>query len=89
MAVLLIQHTVKNYSDWKKGFDGASQLRKSFGEVSTKVYRDASDGNKITVVNQWDSLANAHKFAASAELKAAMEKAGVVGAPSVSFLDEA
>jgi heme-degrading monooxygenase HmoA len=89
MATMLIQHKVKNFAEWKKGFDSAAELRKSAGELSTQVYQDASDPNKVTVVNKWDSLEKAQKFAHSPELKAAMEKAGVDGPPSVSFLNEA
>jgi hypothetical protein len=43
-------------------------------------------GNQI---NKWNSMENAQKFAHSPELKAAMEKAGVVGAPNIHFLNEA
>jgi quinol monooxygenase YgiN len=89
MAILLVQHHVKDYAEWKKGFDSVSSLRKSSGELSTQVYRDVSDPNQLTVVNKWDSLANAQKFAQSPDLKAAMEKAGVDGPPVVSFLNEA
>jgi len=89
MASMLIQHTVKDYAAWKKVFDSAFDMRKSGGELSAEVYRDASDPNKITTINKWNSLANAQKFAHSPELKAAMEKAGVVGAPAVYFLNEA
>ena len=89
MASLLIQHQVKDYAAWKKVFDSAIDLRTSNGELSAQVYRDVSDPNKVTTINKWNSLANAQKFAHSPELKAAMEKAGVVGAPNVSFLNEA
>ena len=89
MASMLIHHTVKDYAEWKKVFDSAIALRTSSGELSAQVYRDASDPNMITTINKWDSLANAQKFAHSPELKAAMEKAGVVGAPSINFLTEA
>jgi hypothetical protein len=34
-------------------------------------------------------LANAQKFAQSAELRTAMEKAGVEGMPVITFLNEA
>jgi quinol monooxygenase YgiN len=64
-------------------------LRTSSGELSAQVYRDASDPNNITVLNKWNSMENAKKFAHSPELKTAMEKAGVVGQPNVSFLNEA
>ena len=89
MASMLIQHMVKDYAEWKKVFDSAIDLRTSNGELSAQVYRDASDPNMITTINKWNSLANAQKFAHSPELKAAMEKAGVVGAPSINFLNEA
>jgi len=89
MASILIQHTVKDYAEWRKVFDSAIDLRKSNGELSAQVFRDASDPNKLTVINKWNTLANAQKFAHSPELKASMEKAGVVEAPTVYFLNEA
>jgi quinol monooxygenase YgiN len=89
MASMLIQHKIKDYAEWKKVFDSNISLRKSSGELSAQVYRDASDPNSITTINKWNSMENAQKFAHSPELKAAMEKAGVVGQPSVSFMNEA
>ncbi len=89
MASMLIQHQVKDFAAWKKVFDSAIDLRTSSGELSAQVYRDSSDPNKITTLNKWSSMANAQKFAQSPELKAAMEKAGVLGVPNVTFLNEA
>lgn len=89
MAIMLVQHHVKDFAVWKKGFDENKELRTSFGELSAQVYQDASDPNKLTLLNKWNSLANAQKFASSPELKAAMEKAGVDAPPVVSFLNEA
>jgi quinol monooxygenase YgiN len=89
MASMLIQHRVKDFTEWKKVFDSFAGLRASNGELSNKIFRDASDPNSLTIINKWNSLENAQKFAHSPELKAAMEKAGVVGPPSVYFLNEA
>jgi quinol monooxygenase YgiN len=86
---MLIQHKVKDFAEWKKVFDSAAGLRTSNGELSAQIFRDASDPNSLTIVNKWNSLANAQKFAHSPELKAAMEKAGVMGPPTVYFLNEA
>jgi heme-degrading monooxygenase HmoA len=88
MASMMVQHDVKDFTAWKKAYDSNLDLRTSGGEISSQIYRDASEPNKLTVINKWDSLANAQKFAHSPELKAAMEKAGVVGAPTIYFLDE-
>ena len=88
MASILIQHQVHDFVAWKNIFDSNKAMRASGGELSVQIFRDASDPNKITVINKWNSLANAQKFVHSPELKAAMEKAGVVGQPSISFLNE-
>jgi quinol monooxygenase YgiN len=89
MASILVQHRVKNFAEWKKVFDSAVDLRTRNGELSSQVYRSESDPNQVTAIFKWDSMANAHKYAQSPELKAAMEKAGVEGQPSISFLNEA
>jgi len=89
MASMLVQHKVNDYAEWKKVYDSVSGFRASSGELSDQIYRDASDPNQLTLVFKWNSLANAQKFAHSPELKAAMEKAGVGGPPSISFLNEA
>jgi heme-degrading monooxygenase HmoA len=89
MATMLIQHQVKDFATWRKVFDSSNGLRTSHGEIANRIYRDANNPNRVTVVNTWDTLANAQKFAHSPELKAAMEKAGVEGPPNISFLNEA
>ena len=88
MASILIQHKVKDFATWKKVFDSVKELRTSSGELSAQVFRDADDPNQVTVLNKWDSVANAQKFAHSPELRAAMEKAGVDGPPAIHFLNE-
>ena len=89
MYNMLVHHQVKNFAEWKKVFDSVVDLRKRSGELSANIYRSESDPNDITAIFKWDSLANAHKYAQSPELKAAMEKAGVEGQPSIFFLNEA
>ena len=89
MATMLIQHKVKDFAAWKIVFDSVAGLRSSSGELSAQIFRDASDPNSLTILNKWNSLENAQKFAHSPELKAAMEKAGVAGPPTVTFLNEA
>jgi len=89
MASILIQQQVKDFSAWKKVYDSKKDFRASNGALSSQVFHDAVDPNKVTVVLKWDSLAKAQKYAASPELKANQELAGLQGVPSVSFLEEA
>jgi quinol monooxygenase YgiN len=88
MVTMLVQHKVKDFAEWKKVYDSVFDLRKSNGELSDRIYRDADDLNMLTVIFEWDSLANAQKYANSPELKTAMEKAGVNGPPNIYFLNE-
>jgi len=89
MAGMLVQHKVKDFANWKKVFDSQADFRKSSGELSDQIYHDAGDPNKLILVFKWNSVENAQKFAHSPELRAAMEKAGVDGAPTITFLNEA
>ncbi len=88
MASMLVQHKVKDFTDWKKVYDSVADLRSSNGELSDKIYRDESDPNSLTIIFKWDSIANAQRYAQSPELKAAMEQAGVEGPPNIHFLNE-
>lgn len=88
MATMLIQHHVKDFTEWKKVYDSAADMRAKNGELSDRIFHDANDPNSLTLLFKWDSLANAQKFAQSPDLKAAMERAGVEGPPSVYFLKE-
>ncbi len=88
MASMLVQHKVKDFDAWKKVYDSVADLRASNGELSDRIYRDASDPNRLTLIFKWDSLENAKKYVESPELKAAMERAGVEGPPDIYFLNE-
>ena len=89
MAGMLVQHKVKDFSNWKKVYDSQADFRKSSGELSDQIYHDANNPNQLILVFKWNSVENAQKFAHSPELRAAMEKAGVDGAPTITFLNEA
>jgi len=88
MATIFVQIKVRDFAEWKKVFFSSSGLCAPIGELSHRIYRDASDPNKITAIYECNSLVNALKFARSSELKAAMMEAGVQGSPNVYFLNK-
>lgn len=88
MAHFLVHHRVEDYKSWKSVFDGHSSLRSEAGSLGGKIFRSASDPNEIFTLLEWDSLDNAKKFAQSDSIKEAMKKAGVVGIPSIYFVEE-
>jgi heme-degrading monooxygenase HmoA len=89
MAHLLVKHTVKSYDDWKQLFEKHGSTRKVNGSQGGYVFRNADAPNEILVLLGWDGADRARQFAASDDLRAVMQRAGVQGQPEVFFLDEA
>lgn len=89
MATVLVRHKVKDYSKWKAVLDETKPMAKKFGVKSQRVLRNSADPNEVVVVNEFDDMNAAQKFAKSDELKKIMERAGVAEVPNVLFLNEA
>ncbi len=89
MAHFLVHHKIEDYKTWKTVFDGHSSLRSEAGSLGGKVFRSINNPNELFVLLEWDSLANAQKFAQSDSIKEAMKNAGVVGMPAIYFVEEA
>jgi hypothetical protein len=89
MAYMFVRHSVRDYEAWKSVFDSVGDLRERNGEKSYQILRQDNGSNDLFILFEWDNLDNARKYAASLELKAAMERAGVTGKPDISFLEEA
>jgi hypothetical protein len=88
MVTVIISHECKNYSDWKKVFDADEGNRLKAGFKSTGVYHAVDNSNKITIIGEAPSVEAIKGFMANPELKAAMEKGGVIGMPDVSILNK-
>jgi hypothetical protein len=88
MAVMIVKHKVADFATWKQGFDSMTSLRKSHGWLGHEVYRNPKDLNDVTIVNRVATLDGALAYGASDELKAGMQKAGVVSQPEIYFLQD-
>jgi ABC-type sugar transport system substrate-binding protein len=86
---LFVRHEVADYGTWRKAFDAFAPTQKKLGITYKAVYQSADDPNDVTVIHDFHSLEKAKAFVASAELKAAMEKAGVKGAPQIWYTTKA
>jgi quinol monooxygenase YgiN len=86
MGMIVVHHHVKDFSSWKEGYDKHAEMRKAAGLTRDHVLQSVDDRNAVTVVLDFADLAKAKAFAASADLKAAMKAAGVVGAPVIHIL---
>jgi quinol monooxygenase YgiN len=90
MVYLNVRHTVADYAKWREGFDAHESARRAAGATGVQsVYRDHENPNTVTVILQWDNADKARRFAEDPRLKEIMEKARVISAPEIRFLNEA
>jgi ABC-type sugar transport system substrate-binding protein len=82
---MFVRHEVTDYATWKKAYDGFRATQKKLGVVTQAVYQSTDNPNDVTVTHDFHSLEAAKAFAASPDLKAAMEKAGVKGPPQIWY----
>jgi hypothetical protein len=85
---MLVKHRVANFEAWKQVFDSMEGLRKDHGWIGSTVHRDATDPNVVVIVNRVKTLDGARKYGTSEALRDGMAKAGVQGAPDISFLND-
>ena len=88
-ATLLVRHQVDDYATWRSVYDGLDVLRKEHGCTGAEVLVDPADKQDVYVVHRFPSLGQAQAFAGSSELREAMGRAGVKGAPRIEIAVEA
>jgi heme-degrading monooxygenase HmoA len=88
MPFVLIRHKVANYAKWKHAVQAVKTFRKTSGEKSLYVVRSSNEPNDVTVFCAWDTAARMRKFVKSADLRKAMNEAGVVSKPEVQFFSK-
>jgi hypothetical protein len=84
--LMVVMHKVKDFSKWKAAYDAHDSMRLASGVHSYVVGRGAMDSSMVLVATKVDDMQKAKAFATSAGLKQAMQKSGVVGAPTVKFV---
>lgn len=86
-AAMMVTHSVKDFAAWKKVYDSVEGLRKRHGIIGAAVNQALDNPNLLTVYHQAESRAELQAFAASPELKTAMQQAGVAGPQAFRFYD--
>jgi len=88
MTYTLVRITVEDFAKWKAVFDEAATLRKAYGSKGVRVFRSAEKPNEAVLLAEYEDADRARQMFQSQEFREATKRAGVVGPPEVSFLDE-
>jgi hypothetical protein len=89
---VVIRHKVKDYATWRAEFDSCHDKScGKYGIIRTFISRNADDPTDLCVTIEVEDLAKAREVfsaAPTAECKESMKRAGVVGTPTVMYLEE-
>ena len=83
--MMIVTHKVSNFAKFQAAYDGHDSMRLASGIHNYVIARGVQDSNMVMVVVKADDVAKAKAFAKAPSLKTAMQKAGVTGAPTISF----
>jgi hypothetical protein len=86
MALMVIHHKVRDYAVWRPAYDAHESNRVGAGITNGRVYRKAEDPNDLVILLDVADVAKARAWASGEDLKAVMQKAGVLGAPAIHFI---
>jgi hypothetical protein len=75
---LTIHIKVKDYATWRTAYDGHEKSRLSAGITNGRVFRSAEDPNDVVILQDVADVAKARTWFGSDDLKAAMQKSGVL-----------
>jgi heme-degrading monooxygenase HmoA len=89
MIHVFVRHKISDYNQWKEAFDAHLNTRKRAGETGFRLFHNVEDPREIFLISDWQSTEEARKFMNSDELRDAMQKSGVIGAPEVRYLEDA
>jgi quinol monooxygenase YgiN len=85
MKKMYVRHKVADFDKWKVVFEEVEPFRQKMGSLGSHVFRNHSNPNEVLVITDWENKEQGLKFGDSPELKEAMQRAGVLGAPEFSF----
>ncbi len=85
--VMIMRHKVADYAKWKMAYDSHDSMRLASGIHNYIIARGTEDPNMLMVATKIDDVDKAKGMATSQGLKDKMKAAGVIGAPSIDYIE--
>lgn len=87
MTYLLVKARIENYDKWRPVFDGMAPERKTWAKES-RVFRNPANSNEVVIFSELHDVEKARQYLSSDDFRQAQQRAGTLGPPEVSYLDE-
>ncbi len=84
---MLVRHKVSDFAKWKPVYDEHASARQNAGLRELHLLRNTENPYEVILLFSVEDPEKAKAFAASDDLRQAMQKAGVSDKPDVYFLE--
>ena len=82
---LTVHFKVKDFNAWRASYNDNEKNRVSAGITNGRVFRSADDQNDVVILQDVADVPKARAWLGSDDMKAQMQKSGVIGSPSIRF----
>ena len=86
MTQMIIHHKVRDYEAWRPGYDEHEKSRAAAGITNGRVFQRAEDPNDLVIILDVADVERARTWSQSEDLRSAMQRVGVLGAPTIHFV---
>jgi uncharacterized protein (DUF1330 family) len=84
----VVTFEVKDYEQFRKEFESMQDKIHSVGFKRTWLNRNVDNSTQLIVVHECESIDKARRFYQSSDFKDCTLKAGVIGTPNITFIEE-
>ena len=88
MITVIMQHEVKDFSQWKVKFDADEANRSKAGIKQSGVYTSVKNPNDVTMIFEVSGVDVLNTYTSDPRLQEEMANAGVISAPVISVLNK-
>jgi hypothetical protein len=88
MVTVIVQHEVKNFSEWKKIFDADESNRAEAGVKLSGFYTSVKNHNDVTMIFEAPSSETFQQLMSDPGRQEDMKKAGVISVTAASILNK-
>ena len=80
---LTLHFKVKDFNAWQTSYNANEKNRTTAGITKSKVFRSVAEPNDVLLLQDVADVSKARTWYGSSEMKAVLEKSGVIGSPSI------
>jgi hypothetical protein len=88
MVTVIVQHEVRDFTEWKKSFDADNDNRIKAGVKLLGLYTSVKNPNDVTMIFEAPNAELFDVMMSDPERQKIIEKAGVISEPKASILNK-